>query len=471
MCLAASGIAQETRIVDSLQDVLRNQEGREKVLTMIELTWEFYDISFDDCIDWGEKAIKEAQNQGLADLEAKANYVTGLQFAYHGDLDLAKDYLYKSYNQYVALSDNENAFESLWDIATFELTLGNIDTAYNVYQEALGIAEDDYYSGCAGIFANLGYIESLRKHLLLAYDYYEKAKRNYRYLDDEKMVYRMDWEIANILMGLGKSEEARRLYWKVLPRLEKYEEYYPSSAVCNGLGKLYVETFVDYDSAWYYFQKALEFSEMPMRSKESEILADNTRIDVMVEIAALLMRRDDYNNAIKQYHYAIELAKEQNYQYGQMEACAGLMVLYSQMGQAAKSLQYYERYVEMEKSSGIAVIRPLISKHLAMDYAHLGRFDDLESELDGFEEEHAALIRENADLQEQNQILMDEASELLQNYETQGRELKSCQTSMLRYRLAFYGILTLLLLVLLSVAYWALRRKKSAKKEDKIEKG
>ena len=77
MLLATTGIAQETHVVDSLQDVLATQEGREKVKTMMELTWEFYDISFDDCIAWGEKAIKEANALGYDDLEAKANYVVG----------------------------------------------------------------------------------------------------------------------------------------------------------------------------------------------------------------------------------------------------------------------------------------------------------------------------------------------------------------------------------------------------------
>jgi signal recognition particle subunit SRP54 len=68
LLLSLMGFAQEeTRVVDSLLNVLPSQQGREKVLTMIELTWEFYDVSYDDCIDWGEKAIKEAQNQG-ADL-------------------------------------------------------------------------------------------------------------------------------------------------------------------------------------------------------------------------------------------------------------------------------------------------------------------------------------------------------------------------------------------------------------------
>ena len=80
-CLAFPVVAQEeTRIVDSLLNVLEQQQGRDKLLTMIELTWEFYDVSYDDCIDWGEKAIKEAQEQGFADLEAKANYALGVQY-------------------------------------------------------------------------------------------------------------------------------------------------------------------------------------------------------------------------------------------------------------------------------------------------------------------------------------------------------------------------------------------------------
>ena len=111
MALSVVASAQiDTRIVDSLQEAYAAQEGRDKVLTMIELTWDFYDVSFDDCIDWGEKAVKEANRLGYKDLEAKANSVLGIQYAYHADLDLARQYLQESYNQFDALSDTKNAF-------------------------------------------------------------------------------------------------------------------------------------------------------------------------------------------------------------------------------------------------------------------------------------------------------------------------------------------------------------------------
>ena len=186
--LALSLFAQEdTYVVDSLETVMANQEGRDKVLTMIELTWEFYEISFDDCIDWGEKAVKEAHSQSFADLEAKANYVLGIQYAYHADLDLAEEYLQNAYDQFLALPDIKNAFESLWNIATYELTLGSIDTAYAVYERALPLAEQmNDTSAYASVLSNMGLIEYKRFQMEESYRLIDKAKRLYEIIGDER---------------------------------------------------------------------------------------------------------------------------------------------------------------------------------------------------------------------------------------------------------------------------------------------
>lgn len=186
LLLSLTGYAQEdTHIVDSLRSVLPTQEGREKVLTMIELTWEFYDISYDDCLDWGEKAIKEAQNLGLKDLEAKANYVLGIQYAYHGDLDLAKEYLSQAYSHFTLLGDTKNAFESLWNLATYEMTLGSIDTAYAVYEDALALAKQmNDTSAYAYVISNMGLIWYKRDNPEMSLRYNSEAKALFEAIDD-----------------------------------------------------------------------------------------------------------------------------------------------------------------------------------------------------------------------------------------------------------------------------------------------
>ena len=59
---------EETRVIDSLESVVAKQEGREKVLAMMELSNAFFDFSFDDCVHWSEVAIQRAREIGDVEL-------------------------------------------------------------------------------------------------------------------------------------------------------------------------------------------------------------------------------------------------------------------------------------------------------------------------------------------------------------------------------------------------------------------
>ena len=74
-------------------------------------------------------------------------------------MDLAKVYLKKAYAQYTALGDTKNTFESLWNIATYEITFGSIDTAYSVYEKALPLVQQlNDTSAYAYVLSNMGLI-------------------------------------------------------------------------------------------------------------------------------------------------------------------------------------------------------------------------------------------------------------------------------------------------------------------------
>jgi hypothetical protein len=97
-----------------------------------------------------------------------------------------------------------------------------------------------------------------------------------------------------------------------------------------------------------------------------------------------------------------------------------------------------------------------------MDYARLSRFDDLHSELEGFENENSALIRENGDIYEQNRSLQHYNSDLLQQYESQSEQIETLQSQRNHYRLAFFGLLAIVLFVTaLLIAYKIVRKKRS----------
>lgn len=465
---SVSAFAQvDTRVVDSLQEVLATQEGREKVKTMLELTWDFYDVSFDDCIDWGEKAVEEAKKLGFADLQAKANYVLGIQYAYHADLDLAESYLHKAYSQYITLGDTANAFESLWFIATYEMTLGSVDTAYKVYEQALPLAEQlGDTSAYAYVLSNMGLIEYKRLQLEKSYQHYDRASRLFMAIGDEPTALRIKDNMAAICTDGGHADEARLLYWEVIPKLEQFQDYYHLVAVCKNMGSIYENEFVDYDSAMFYLQKALDYASKPMENKEYQILADNEKSEVMVGMANVLLKKGNVEGAVRKFDEALKQAEKCGYSYGVMESCLGLGKVYSQLGQASKSMHYFDRFFELEKASGVTMMSEAVRKPLSMNYARLGRFDELDRELADFEERINDLMRKSADLEVQNQTLRSEASELFDQYESQAKALQEQQTMLQRYRLAFFGLLALVLATLAILAVRKIVQRNSPKNEN-----
>ena len=467
---------EETRVVDSLLSVLPNQEGREKVKTMIELTWDFYDVSFDDCISWGEKAIMEAKDLNQYDLEAEANYTLGVQYAQHADLDLAKQYLYLAYLQYQGIDDSEYirefgwdfsstkfAFLSLWNIAFYELAVGNIDTAYLIYEKALPLAERmDDTSSCAYILSNIATIWYNRGDLEKSYDYNVKAKHLFESFGDEQSALRMDASIALLFYEKGRITEAKEMFWRLIPRLEEYGDYYYLLNICHNIGTIYNNELINYDSAMYYLQKAMLYGEMPMCIKDDEMTANREKADVVAEMGNVMLNKGDFKEAVEEYERALEMAERNSYYHGQIMACIGLAKAYAQQGQAIKSLHFFQCLNDLEEVSGISYKQPSVRKYLAIDYARLGRFEDLYAELGGYEDENLILIGENNKLYDQLGTLQSDYAGLLSQYESQINQIETLQSQRNHYRMAFYGLLCLCLAaVVLYIAYKIVRKKRS----------
>lgn len=462
LLLSLVGFAQEeTRVVDSLLNVLPSQQGREKVKTMIELTWEFYDVSYDDCIDWGEKAIKEAQNQGLADLEAKANYALGMQFGFNADLDLANEYLDKAYSQYLALNDEASVIKVLWKQAFLEQTLGFVDSALIKYDKVQVLAEKlNDTVNIADAYFNKGVLQWQSLNHTTAETSFLRAKQYYELIGDTVMITHADANMAVLYMENGNTIKARKLFNIVIPQLENNCDYEWLLMAYKNFGQLYVKESANYDSAYFYYDKAYRLQEMLMENGVP--VPVNNRVDLLVEMGNSNYNQCDYKGAIEKFKEAYDLAEKNAYTAGKMQACVGLVTAYSYLAMPLESIHYLKLFTEMESKSGIAIARSSMRLPLMLNYARLGKFDDLESELSDFEEEYNGLLRENADIYDNLQQLRDEVSDLIVDHDSQNDQIQTLQTERNHYRLAFFGLLAIALFaVVLFAAYKIVRKKRS----------
>lgn len=455
---------EETRVVDSLWNVVVNQEGREKVKTMMELSNAFFDFSFDDCIDWGEKAIKEAHALGLDDLEADAVSALGMHYGNHLDLDLEQEYHRKAFDMHKAVNDDSQALEDLWYQAYFELMLGNIDSAIIVYEKVLFYADQLKDSlTVAKAYANMAVIQYQKHDFIQSEVYFKRCRSLYVSLENDLEVARSNANLANLYMEWGKYVESRKLYREAISAFEDLERYDFLLLVYKNYGLLFEKDYVNYDSASFYFEKAMTCVnqvDWPTGSLEEVV---NAKADLLVEMGNLSIVRDDESMAKKHLEEAFSLAESNSYHFGMMQAALSLGQLYATQGKASLSLHYLDIYAEESRKSGITMMEPATKKPLILDYARLGRFDEMAAELEAFDEQQKALQRETNDLYEQISSLQDETQWLRSKYETQDNKIETLQSQRNHYRLAFFGLLALVLFTIAVLIAYKIVRKNRVK--------
>ncbi len=466
LCIGAFA-QDDTRVVDSLEHVLVTQQGIERIKTMIQMVWAFYDVSFDDGIEWGEKAMRLSHESSNLDLEAQAAYAIGIQYGYHNDLDLAQDYLKTAYNLYIQAGNEAKAFDALWYRAYFELLLGNMDSAYVAYQNVMLMAERLHDSlAFAQTSFNMAVIQYQRNDLDGAISAFKTSKEYYQALNDSLTVAKADVNLATSYGECGRINEAKNIFVSVIPKLIAYKDYDYLLLAFKNYGLLFERDLINYDSACYYFEKALEVTTMESLSQLDRQTMNNSKADVLTELGNVAFLQSEFFQAISYYEAALALAESNHYHLGQMQALVGLGQLYAQQGNASQSLYYLDRYTAEVAESGITLMDHAVRKSLILDYARLGRFSEMDKELTMLDEIRASLSRENSDLLEQNRILQDNAEGLLRQYENQFKQIQTLQSQRNQYRLAFFGLSAIALFaVVLMVAYKIVRKKRANKEK------
>ena len=274
------------------------------------------------------------------------------------------------------------------------------------------------------------------------------------------MVVHIDANLACLYMEWGKASQSRNLFLDVIPKLETVGDFGWLIMVYKNYGQLFVKDYHDFDSASYYYGKAYSILEF-LESNGIEV-ETNSKIDILVEMGNALYNDEHYKEAEEWYMKAFELADSSSYASGQMLACLGLGMVYSYLSQPVKSFYYLNMIDELESKSGITIAYSTIKLPLVLNYARLGKYDDMERELKDFKEEYDGLLRENVDLHDQISSLEDEAQWLLFKYETQNNKIETLYAQRNHYRLAFFGLLAIMFaLGILLVVYTIVRKKRT----------
>lgn len=449
---ASTAFAQtEMRTIDSLEQAAASQKGREKVKTMLELSKAFYDVSFDDCISVGEAAIAESKKLMDKSLEAEAHYKLGVRYMYRYELDLSRTELQKALQMMPENEKSEMRMLTLNCLGRIELLMGNINEAIAVYQQALRVSEilkDEL--NCADVTNNLAYIYFQQGDSDKAFDKFMEAQNWFERLYDTLSVAQCENNIANIYYNWQQYDKAKGIFTRILPIFKHYGDKASLASVYQNVGLIYANAQINFDSAMYYYQLSMECAQavgdMP------------TLIDDKIEMASVLSSQDENVEAL--LLETLALAENMGYKSGELSSLAQLGFYYNKVKSYSKSLEVIERCLKMEEESGMNLYHNVLRPCLIMDYAQLGRLDEMKAELQKMSDEYDAALGENDSYINENRHLKINAEELSQLYEAMSTLSESQNRQMRAYRLAFFGLLAIVLSVSFALLLRHLRKKR-----------
>lgn len=446
----------ETRVIDSLESVMAKQEGREKVETMMELSKAFFDYSFDECIDWGEKAIQEATQFRDEELIAKSYWKIGMRYLNHYELDLALE----NYNKALELLKNKEDSELLEDVLNYkgrvELFMGEMDSAIMTYQYALRVSENlGDELNCADVINNMAYIYYQRDEMDKSLEYFKEARKRFELVQDTLSIAQCDNNISNIYVERQQFDEALSLLQKVIPVFDHYQDEASLAHAYQNLGTAYASGFVKCDSALVYLQKSIVCAE--------NVGDQITLIEDELELAGVMRQLNRDGDAISLYQSALHSSEAMGYTIGMMEAYKNLGIHYNIVGDFTTSAVYLKRCMDLASEKGNKLYVNTVRPYLIADYARLGQLMEMKKELGLMQDEYLGIVNENNALSDELSRVQSNAEGLLEQYESQSEQIETLQSQRNQYRLAFFGLLAIALFALALLIAYKIVRKKRAK--------
>lgn len=458
--VSVSFAQEEMRVVDSLRNVLTHQEGQEKVESMLALSKAFFDFSFDDCIDWGENAIKEAARLQNEELIAKSYWEIGRRYLEHSELDLAHEYLVKAYRILVNKGDSDLLMRVLNFKGGVELFLGEMDSAQVTLQYNLQVSKNlDDELNCADVFNNMAIIHFQQDNLDKAMEYFQDARQIYNRYHDTLSVAQCDNNISNIYVQWQQYDEAMALLKQAIPVFEQNDDEASLAHAYQNLGAIYATGHVNIDSALVYLNKSIVCAQ--------NVGDQITLIEDELELAGVLRHLSKEKDAISLYQSALHSSETMGYVIGMLEAYKNLGIHYNETGDFTTSAVYLKRCMDLASEKGNQLYVNTVRPYLIADYARLGQLMEMKRELGLMRDDYLGIVNENSALSDELSRIQYNVEGLLGQYESQNEQIQTFRSQRDHYRLAFFGLLAIeLFAVALLVAYKIVRKNRVKTKKS-----
>ncbi|MFO7446966.1 MAG: tetratricopeptide repeat-containing sensor histidine kinase [Ignavibacteriaceae bacterium] len=313
---------------DSLENLLKTSQGKDKLEILNKLSVSYRVISPDKSIQFGEELLELSKKLNDPENQCRALRNIGIGYSYLSDYKRGLIYFEKSL---VIAEENDlniQAALSYNSIGNYHYLTGNLGEALDYYKKAL--AASDTVNGKAGM---ISYINN----------------------------------IGNIYSNMGNYDKALEYYFQSLSISEELKDKQGISMAYVNIGAIYNDN-QNYTKALAYYSKAINIS----RSINDKHLTAN----ILNNIGNIYSVQDKLNEALNNYKQSLKLKEEISDEFGAAISLGDIGNIYSRLGKNDIALQYQKRSYELQKKTGNAEGEIISLLNIGKTYINIKQYND-----------------------------------------------------------------------------------------------
>lgn len=246
---------------DSLEQVLPALQGREKVIALGELTFQYAYTDGVKALEYGNRELALAQELNDPEMLALAYNDLSIAYFYKGRFDTVVVLNKKALAIREKLGDLRGMASSLNKMGNAYHELGDLGNAMRVQMRTLQVYESlqDTF-GMETTLNNIGNVLHRNKNYMQAIPFFERALTLARQIGDKRGIIAAKGNLANALLALKRYRRSEKEFRELIVLIE--ESGYPEqlAVAYQGLGVIYRDQ-MQHEKGIGYYLKALEIYE------------------------------------------------------------------------------------------------------------------------------------------------------------------------------------------------------------------
>lgn len=331
--------------IDSLESILNNKKGLEKLQILNKLAESYKSLSFDKSYKYANQAIILSVALNDKAEEGKALHTLGVLFYFKGDFDKTLYYWEKALKARQAGNDKIGVANSLNNIGLIYLNKGNYDKALEFYQKSFEMQKDlDNKKGMAGALENIGIVYQNRGFYDKAISYFQQSLKIEEELNNNLGVSQSLNSIAGVYFLMNNYEKALQYYQQSLSIKEKLGDIKEVAFTLNNIGNVY-DNLLNYSKAIEYYEKSLSIS---LKIGLTQNLAN-----IYNNLGNIYIKQKKYNKASEFFQKALLIHQNSGNLQGISSCYFHFATINYHNGQYKKALEYSQKSLNISKKIGL----------------------------------------------------------------------------------------------------------------------